>query len=133
MAQGNYDHPSYITRVMDVLGPTTAGANGTSFLLGYPTGMRIRRVSAAVKTAGTSATTGNVIMPMILTGTVTTTLGTMTIGTSTANTIVQLADVNATLPVGSLLFFKNGTDASGVSNLVMETHLDPLLGTWGAP
>ena len=131
MAQGNYDHPSYITRQMDNLGATTAGANGTSLITVYPMDERIRRISAVVLTAG--ATAGTYLYPMILTGTTTTTLGTMTMGTSTANTVVQLADVNTLLPTSSLLFVKNGTDATGKSSVTVELHGDPTTGTWGAP
>jgi hypothetical protein len=133
MAQGNYDHPSYVARQMDNLGPVTAGANGTSLVGGYPMDMRLRRMSATVVTAGTSAGAGNAIYPMILTGTVTTTLGTFTMGTLAANTVVALPDVNTLLPTGSLFFAKNGTDATGKSILVAEMHGDPLTGTWGTP
>lgn len=131
MAQGNYDHPSYITRQMDNLGATTAGANGTSLVSGYPMDERLRRFTATVLTAGTTA--GTYLYPMIITGTTTTTLGTMTMGTSAANTVVQLADVNTLLPTGSVLFMKNGTDATGKSIVVIELHGDPTTGTWGAP
>ena len=131
MAQGNYDHPSYITRQMDNLGATTAAANGTSLMGAYPMDVRLRRITALVKTAG--ATAGAYIYPMILTGTVTTTLGTLTMGTSTANTVVQLADVNTLLPTGSLLFMKNGTDTANVDIMTIELHGDPVTGTWTGP
>jgi len=132
LAQGNYDHPSYITRQMnDCI--TVAGASGTTVLAAYPMDVNIRRLSAAVLTAGTSAGAGNAIYPMILNGTTTSTLGTFTLGTLTANSVVQLPDVNTLLPTGSILFFKNGTDATGKAALGIELHGNPLTGTWGTP
>lgn len=131
MAQGNYDHPSYIARQMDNLGVTTAGANGTSIMATYPMDMNVRRMSALVVTAGTTA--GAFLYPMIFTGTTTTTLGTITLTTNTANSVIQLADVNTLIPTGSLFGFKNGTDATGKAIMTVEIHGNPLTGTWAAP
>ena len=131
MAQGNYDHPSYTARQMDNLGVTTAGANGTSVMAAYPMDMRIRRISALVVTAGTTA--GAFLYPMAFNGTVTTTMGTVTLTTNTANSVIQLADVNTLLPTGALLGFKNGTDATGKAIVTVELHGDPLTGTWSPP
>lgn len=132
MATGQYDHPTFLTRQMNDCA-TVAGANGTSILAAYPMDVNVRRLTASVVTAGTSAGAGNAIYPMILSGTTTTTLGTFTMGTLTANSVVQLPDVNTLLPAGSLLFFKNGTDATGKSALGIEIHGNPLTGTWGTP
>lgn len=142
MGQGNYDHPSYLARQQVSIGKTTAGANGTSGQRSYTNNQRLRNVSAAVITAGTSATTGNqIIIGCVGTctqfgttgvgtvGTATTTLGTIVLGTSAANVIATSGDLNTCLNAGALLYLKNGTDATGVAEVTGEMHVDPL-GTW---
>lgn len=125
MAQGNYDHPSYITRQLVPLGNTTAGANGTSCRTSFPIAMRIRNASVTVVTAGTSATTGNKVD--IYNGT--SSIGSVTLGTNTAGYVGTSGDLNSTLAVGTVLACKNGTDATGVANVMLEMHIDQS-GTW---
>lgn len=142
MSQGPCDHPSYLTRVQNPLGKTTAGANGTALITSFTNNQRIRNVSANVITAGTSATSGNQLIIYCLgtcttfsasnvatQGTGTTSLGVIVLGTSAANAVATSGDLNATLNAGALLFVKNGTDATGVAAVTIESHLDPL-GTW---
>ena len=131
MAQGQYDHPSYITRQMDNLGVTTSGANGTSLRVAYAPTMRLRRVQCVVQVAGTATT--NQVNIINLNGTTTTTVGSVVLSTSAVNTVVAGTDFNYTVPTGSLLYVTNGADATGVTGVTYEVHLDPLLGTWGAP
>ena len=131
LVQDNYNHPSYITRQMEFLGATTAGANGTSLVQAAPTAMRVRRATTVVKTAGTASTAAvNVIS---LNGTTTSTLGSVTVGTAAANTVFNIADMNFALAAGALLYFTNGADATGVSNVMIEWHLDPNGGQWNTP
>lgn len=142
MGQGNYDHPSYLARQQVYLGKTTAGANGTSQLVALSNNTRLRNASAVVNTAGTSATTGNqIIIGCVGTctqfgttgvgtlGTGTTTLGTIVLGTSAANAVATSGDLNVCINQGALVYAKNGTDATGVASVTLESHVDPL-GTW---
>lgn len=147
MAQGNYDHPSYITRVSFAMGKSTAGANGTS--AGQPLiyDTRVRTMAALVNTAGTTAgnsailfavgqtVTGYNLIPQVLTTSTalaTTTLGSVTLTTSTANVVAVSTDMNARVLAGGALFLKNGTDATGVYTVNVEANIDPLA-TWTGP
>jgi hypothetical protein len=148
-AQGNYDHPSYLTRQAIGLGVSTAGANGTSGGHAFISNMRLRKVAVTVRTAGTSATTGNSLNLMCLgtylsgyatglTGTaLTTTTGTNTLaqialGSTGALTVTTSTDINVNILAGSVLFYKNGTDATGVCDAIAEMYLDPQA-TWTGP
>ena len=123
MAQGNYDHPSYLTRQQIFLGRTVAGANGTSCQIGFPvSNMRIRTVGLNVVTAGTA------------TDTVTFQAGTSSIGSlvmpnPAANTVVVSTDLNFTLAQGTNFNVKNGADATRVVSVVLEAYIDPA-STW---
>lgn len=149
MAQGDYIHPSYLTRQQINLGLTTAGANGTSGGISFVSDMRLRRAALTVKTAGTSATTGNGVILLCVgtcvtgfgTGagfTLTTSTGTTTIAaitalsSSTAGSTALVADMNTKIVAGSVVYMKNGTDATGVASVVLEANLDPLA-TWTGP
>lgn len=140
MPQGNYDHPGYLVRQMTG-GVTTAGANGVSSQITFPWDVRLRNASATVRTAGTSATTGNQVIVIAIgttyaisgttttTGTATQTLGTVALGTGTANTSGTSGDMNAIVKQGAVMAFKNGTDATGVADIKVEFHVDPQ-GSW---
>jgi len=138
MAQGNYDHPSYITRVAFPMDVSTAGANGTSATVSFISDMRIRKMSAVVRVAGTSATTGNQAIAIYIgtavtgfsgtaltTSTTTATLGTIALSSSVAGTVGTSTDMNARLVAGGVLAIKNGTDATGTFKVTMEMNLDP--------
>lgn len=145
--QGNYDHPSYLTRQMIALDVSTAGANGTSATISFPVNMRLRTVASTVRVAGTSATSGNQaqllyigtsvqgynLSPVVLTtSTTTATLGVANNGTSTAVSVNTSSDLNALLIAGGVLAVKNGTDATGTCKCVLEMYLDPSA-TWTGP
>lgn len=147
MAQGNYDHPSYLTRQALILGATTAGASGTSGSFSFISDMRVRKFSAAVRTAGTTtgaasavaliyigtSVSGYNLNPVVLTTVTTTaTVGTLTLGTSVANAVSTSTDMNALLKAGGLLQMKNGTDATSVASVVLEAYIDPA-GQWTGP
>ncbi len=128
MGQGPYDHPSYLTRQQIVLGPTTAGAAGTSGHIAFNSPMRIRQVTACVAVAGTIGT--NVAALIMANGT-NIVSGTIAFGTA-GNTIAALgtsADLNYTLPVGQVLSVKNGADATATTRVVVEAYLDQA-GSW---
>jgi hypothetical protein len=130
MAQGNYDHPSYLTRQMEVLGKTTAGASGTSLPFSFPVDIRARQLSVVVATAGTTA--GAKVNLISLNGTTTTTVGSVATSTSTANTVLTSTDMNTIVTAGSLMYLTNGTDATSVAYASLHFHVDPS-GTWVGP
>lgn len=123
MAQGPYDHPSYVTRQMIPLGPQAAGA-GTSAKRTFPSDMRIRKVVGVVAIAGTQ-TTWNAT---ILNGT--NSVGSISFGgTAAIGALGTSADCNSTLTAGSVLQISTLLEATGVANFTAEAHVDPA-GTW---
>lgn len=149
MAQGSYDHPSYLTRQIVSL-TNTAGNVGTSGYKSFISDMRFRKASVTVRTAGTSSGAGNqgllLCIGTYITGfatgligtALTTTTGTNTIGTlavlgsSVAGIVGTTSDLNFRLVAGSVLALKNGTDATGVYDVSLEGYLDPEA-TWTGP
>lgn len=142
MGQGNYDHPSYITRQQIHIGRSTAGANGTSMITGFPNTVRLRNMAAAVVVAGTSATSGHQALLYCLgtcttytaagvgtVGTATTSMGVIVLGTSSVGQVGTSGDLNVTINQGSIIFAKNGTDATGTYEVTASLHLDPQA-TW---
>lgn len=145
MAQGNYDHPSYLTRQVIGMGVSTAGASGTSGGRSFISDMRVRKMSVCVRTAGTSAGAGNscnlMAVGTIVTGynstslttsTGTNTVGTVALGSTGAFTVTTSTDMNTLIKAGTVLFIKNGTDATGVCDSNVEGYIDPS-GTWTGP
>lgn len=149
MAQGNYDHPSYLTRQQIGLGVSTAGANGSSGGKFFVSDMRFRKLACTVKVAGTSSGAGNSANIMVvgtymtgfstgLIGTaLTTTTGTNTVatfalGSATALSTFTSTDLDIRLVAGSLMFYKNGTDNTGTFDVTAEAYLDPGA-TWTGP
>jgi hypothetical protein len=120
MAQGNYDHPSYLTRQQVVLGPTLAGASGTSAVTVFNSNMRIRQVVGCVQVAGTAAQA----LSILFSGT--TALGTINWGTSVAvQSIGTIGDLNTTVTAGTVVSVKNGADATCTARLTLECYIDP--------
>lgn len=149
-ASGAYDHPSYLVRQQIGLGASTAGANGTTGSRSFLSDMRVRKGSAVVRTAGTSVGAGNslnvvcvgTVVTGYLTGNVgtglTTTTGTNTVltialGSTAAYTVTTSTDCDTMVKAGSVLFLKNGTDATGVADMTLEMYLDPLSNFTGPP
>lgn len=143
MAQGNYDHPSYLTRQVSEFGPTIAGASGTSGQIAFPNTFRFRNATGCVAVAGTIGTNvqsiiqavGTGIVQYTTTGVVTSTgtiaLGTISYGTA-GNTLAaqgSSGDMNVTVPAGSVVAIKNGLDATATTNIAIEYYLDPSA-TW---
>lgn len=128
MGQGNYDHPSYLTR-QQLSGPSTlAAASGTSVHRVFNSAMRIRQAVCAVAVAGTIGT--NVAAILYGNGTAIPN-GTMAYGTA-GNTIGALStsgDMNYTLAAGNVLAIKNGADATATCNVTIEAYVDPA-GSW---
>lgn len=117
-----YDHPSFLTRQCELVGVTTAGANGTSSGgLVFPWDINVHTVLAVVKTAGTSAGAGN--QAILLAGTAT--LGSVALGTNTAGYVGTSGDLATKVTAGTPLYIKNGTDATGVCWVNIEWNAAP--------
>lgn len=143
--QGNYDHPSYLTRQVIDLDVSLAGNAGTSGAQSFISDMRVRKAAVLVRVAGTSSGAGNSASLIYIgtsiqgyggtattTTTTTATLGTVALGSSTANSVVNFADMDARLFAGGVLAQKNGTDATGTYKISIESYLDPAA-TWTGP
>lgn len=148
-AQGNYDHPSYLTRQQIDLGVTTAGNAGTSQGKAFISDMRIRKAIATVRTAGTSSGAGNAVSLLCIgtyvsgyatgligtaltTSSGTNTLATIALGSSAAYTTTTSTDMDVKIQAGAVLVLKNGTDATGVAQVTVESYIDPGA-TWTGP
>lgn len=143
MSQGPIDHPSYLTRQQIFLGKSVAGSGGTSCTFATPTSnLRVRNLTAVVVTAGTSAGTGHKAVIQVVgtcttsanqangtASTGTTVLATLTLSSAAANAVATTGDLNVTLNAGAVIQAINGTDVTGVYNLVAEGYIDPL-STW---
>ena len=152
MAQGEINHPSYVTRQM--LNLRTAANSATD--LSFPFDVRIRNAVATVNVAGTVAANKQSVIALgtsiqfpnvtvangigtatgtvtaVTTNTSTTTLGSLTAGTSTAGSNFQTGDMNARLPQGQVLQLANA-DATGVVTWSIEYYIDPVTGNWTGP
>lgn len=131
MGQGNYDHPSYLTRQQMVLGKTTAGAGGTSILATFPSAIRVRTLNAGIITAGTVVGTGvgaAGVAVSLYNGTAVVN-GTVSLSTNAKGVWGTTADLNYTIPAGGTLAIVNGTDATFVATVGIEYYLDPAA-TW---
>lgn len=127
MAQGPIDHPAYLTRQILNLGATTAGTSGTSTTyLALPWDVNIHNVVAVVKTAGTA--TGHLVT--LMTGTSTIAGSTVTLSTSTAGVVGTSGNVAAKIVANTPILVKNGTDGTGVAQVLIEFNIAPDTGTW---
>lgn len=128
MGQGNYDHPSYLTRQAFQMAVPAAGAAGTGAHVAFPSAMRLRSAIGTVRVAGTVGTN---VSSIIFAGTLA--LGTITYGTGGVNIgaigTVSPTDMNATVAAGTVLSVKNGADATATTAVVLEAYLDPAA-TW---
>lgn len=147
MAQGNYDHPSYLTRQSIGLAITVAGSAGTTGGRAFISDMRFRKFIGVAKVAGTATThaisicvvgtcvTGfatGLIGTALTTSTGTTTIGSILMGTTAAYATQTSTDMNFRLQAGSTIFLKNGTDVVGTADITGEAYLDPSA-TWTGP
>ena len=142
MSQGPIDHPSYLTRQQLHIGGNTIGASKTDQLFTPPaSNLRVRACSALVNIAGTGAAT--LALFAIGTGTTytstssstfttTSTIGTATLSTSAAGTVVSInTDANLTINSGGRLVSITGTDATVQAKVSIEAYVDPLSGWTG--
>jgi len=147
MAQGNYDHPSYLTRQQVPLTNVTAGAAGTSAGRTFVSNVRLRNAVAVTAVAGTLGTNVQAIIQATGTGIIqypnvggtnalTTSTGVVALGTciygtagNTQYVTSTSGDLNAFIPAGSVVTVKNGADATAVIAVTLEAYLDPQA-TW---
>jgi len=124
MAQGNYDHPSYLTRQQIYVGQVT-GLSGTgSGCYFSPPGanLRVRKVCGVVATAGTGSAGTNALGIYFGTASV----GSLAMGTTAVGSIVSSGDLNAVLYTGTAFqITKSSADATGVTNIIVECNIDP--------
>jgi len=119
--QLQYDHPAYQTPIV-TNGVTAAGAQGATSKFAAFTAMQIRGAVTRATTAGTSATTPNIVT---VSGTTTTTTAlTAVTSASTAGFATTLATA-LSLNQGDLYWAQNGTDATIVQSVAIETYPTP--------
>lgn len=131
MAQGNYEHPSYLTRQHLFLGRTTAGAAGASINFTPPYPIVLHRFTASVSVAGTVVGTGVGAAGACVSlrnGTAIV-AGTVVLSTNAAGVFGTTTDLAYTVPAGGTLTVLNGTDATLVASCAVEYNIDPS-GTW---
>ena len=119
-----YDHPNYLVRQEAPMGEI-GGANQAYAKFMRFQKFRLKRVFYEVTTAGTSAANNTQVINHIA-GTVTTALGTMTAGTSAAQSQVQSAILNREVQSGDVIQLNQGADvtARGVVSYEFETLPD---------
>lgn len=123
MAQGAYDHPSYLTRQLLPLGVTIAGV-GTTMRRVFPATMRIRNIAAVAQVAGTGASWPITVQAG------TASIGALALGSAApVGATATSGDLNFVLPALTALNFNVGTEATGVAAITVEAHLDPSA-TW---
>lgn len=117
----NYDHPVYVTPVI-FSGGSTAGANGVTTKFAAYTSMKIKSVTYAANTAGTSSTT-----PLLFTKSGTTTAtSTLTAIASAATSATNVALATAVaLAQGDQFWVTHGTDATIAISVAIETLVTP--------
>lgn len=111
-----YDHPSYLVRSLMALGQAVAGASGTYAQFIAPFNMQLRNLTAVVVVAGTSATNTLTVRQG------TTSIGLLTLADSAAGFEATSGDLNVTLTQGNVFNLLGGTDATGVTNVMLEWH-----------
>jgi hypothetical protein len=116
-----YDHPAYIVPVA-YSGLIPAGANTVERFLAHAD--LVAKVARAKRVTGGSSASATIVVAKV-SGTTTTPLGTMTMGTAgeIANRSVDLLD--AAIAQGDEIRFTSGTDASDVFVVSLEATVRP--------
>lgn len=117
-----YDHTVYQQRVTSA-STTTAGANVSARFAAF-TAMLAKSAQITVVTAGTG--TGNYTLQVSkVTGTTTTSLASVTLGTSAIGVTTNLTLGNTALAQGDLLNVLGGADAVGLAAVTYECVVTP--------
>ncbi|MGE0706096.1 MAG: hypothetical protein AB7I50_23340 [Vicinamibacterales bacterium] len=115
---GRYDHPNFLVR-REAHQKTVAG-NGAVKTFRHYQKMRLKALHSIVVTAGTSDSPGNALT--IKHGT--TSIGAVALGTATAG-VTFTNTFNLDVDSLALLSVTNGTDASGVADIIWEFEVLP--------
>lgn len=122
-----YDHPAYLVRQALPGGINTANTSFPAVIVPYAA--QAFSATFTITTAGTNAA-NNIWVINKISGTATTALGTATLGTSVAGTVVNkvlsTANGGAALLQGDQLVATKGTDQVAVSILSYELGVTPL-------
>lgn len=112
-----YDSPDFNLK-RERVHLTTAGASAVTGKFTSFATLLLKRMKANVITAGTSSGAGNKVDLYVGTASV----ATVTLGSSTADTVSSDVDLTAIAAVapGTVISFKNGTDATGVAGICLE-------------
>lgn len=114
----SYDDPNFAIRreveKITVAGATTEGAKFRSFMK-----MRLKKVHAAVITAGTADAHGYDVYHG------TTSIGTIAVGTATAGSAAHSATLNRTVDTMEQVSVKSLADVVGVAHIVYEFEVVP--------
>ena len=123
MAQGQYDHPNYLTRRHFNFVGMGGAATTTYGGLAMPFAGKIRQVTWCTQVAGTATTHGMAIYNG------TSSLAAFVPGTSVTQTLGTTADLASIFAAGDRLSFKSLADATGTVNAVVEIEMLPSA-TW---
>lgn len=113
-----YDHPAYLVRQLMYF-EGAASASGTNAQMEAPIDFTIRNVRGVVVTAGTTSTHAYTIRKG------TTSLGSISLGTSAAGVSATSGDLNAALTAGDEFNILKSDDATGVAHFAMEVEIPP--------
>lgn len=124
IAQSDYVAPAYTGRSL-AISNVIGGAATTTYAVCSPpaslTAMRVRSISAIVTHSNTAASTWTYYNG-------TTSLGKFVFGTASgvaANTVLTIADLNATITAGNSFGVVSGADAAGTAIFTLELQIDP--------
>lgn len=112
-----YDNPNALLKRERIHLTTAGNATVTGKFVSFAT-LKLQRMKANVVTAGTSSGAGNKVDLYVGTSSV----ATVALGSSTADVVsadVDLTALSAVAP-GTVISFKNGTDATGVASICLE-------------
>lgn len=116
-----YDHHAYLTPII-YNGVTAAGAQGVSAKFVAFTGIQIRGAVTRATTAGTSATTPNIVT---ISGTTTTTTALTAVTSASTAGFATTLSTALSLNQGDSFWVQNGTDATTVQSVTLEVYPTP--------
>lgn len=128
----SYDHPTYTARTLVQGGSSAAGTLAVSASILHHAAQDIWNVACQVTAAGTG--TGALFRMINVSGTTTTTLATMTAGTSAVGSVLRARAVStattfttpiATAAADSFTYVTNVADATLAGRVTYEVSIDP--------
>jgi len=116
----SYDSPDYLIRREQSMAPTTAGATTEGAKFRSFQAMKLKKVHAAVITAGTHADHG---YDVYVNGT--TSVGTISLGTAAAKALASSALLDLNVATMDQVSVKSLADVVGVAQIVYEFEVRP--------